>query len=162
IYLGELLSTAVVEDTAVTSFLSCWVYEEFFHSQVLKRLLISQGVAVDERRFQALRRRKPGDYRVEKLGRALSRITRHFPAVHMSGGAINELSTLIGYQALAARAGHPLLRTVLARIAKDERRHFSFYFNQARRRLRYRAARILTAAIVRYCWAPVGSRVRTD
>jgi hypothetical protein len=108
-----------------------------------------------------LRRRRPGDYRVEKLGRALSRITRHFPAVHMTWGAINELSTLTGYQALAARAGHPLLSRVLVRIVKDERRHFSFYFNQARRRLRYRAARILTASIVRYCWAPVGSRVRT-
>lgn len=33
IYLRELLSTAVVEDVTITSFLSCWVYEEFFHSQ---------------------------------------------------------------------------------------------------------------------------------
>ena len=162
IYLRELLSTAVVEDVTITSFLSCWVYEEFFHSQVLKRLLSSQRVAIDDRRFASLRRRQPGDYRVEMLGRALARITRHFPAVHMTWGAINELSTLTGYQALAARANHPLLSTVLARIVKDERRHFSFYFNQARRRLRYRAARILTAAIVRHCWAPVGSRVRTD
>jgi len=162
IYLRELLATRVVEDVAITSFLACWVYEEFFHSQVLKRFLDTQGVSVDDGRFAALRRRKPGDYRVEKVGRALARITRHFPAVHMTWGAINELSTLTGYQALAARAGHPLLDTVLARIVKDERRHFSFYFGQARRRLCYRTARILTALSVRHCWAPVGTRVRGD
>jgi len=162
IYMRELLSTSVVEDVTITSFLSCWVYEEFFHSQVLKRFLQSQAVAVDDRRFAALRRHKPTDYHLQKLARLLSRITRHFPAVHMTFGAINELSTLTGYRALAARTCHPLLRTVLARIVKDERRHFSFYFNQARRRLIHPAARFFTAALVRHFWTPVGSRVRGD
>jgi rubrerythrin len=60
----------------------------------------------------------------------------------MTWGAINELSTLTGYRALATRADHPLLSIVLARIVKDERRHFSFYFNQARRRLRFPTARV--------------------
>jgi hypothetical protein len=92
----------------------------------------------------------------------LSRLTRHFPAVHMTWGAINELSTLTGYRALAARANHPLLSRILARIVKDERRHFSFYFNQARCRLRFPVARILTATAVRHFWAPVGSHVRGD
>ena len=41
IYMQELLSTSVVEVVTITSFLSCWVYEEFFHSQVLKRFLQS-------------------------------------------------------------------------------------------------------------------------
>jgi hypothetical protein len=162
IYLRELLSTAVVEDVTITSFLSCWAYEEFFHSQVLKRFLGSQGVAVDDRRFAALRRRKPADHHLQKVVRMLARITPHFPAVHMTWGAINELSTLTGYQALACRASHPLLGTVLGRIVKDERRHFSFYFNQARRRLRYRAAAILTSTLVRHFWAPVGTHVRSD
>jgi hypothetical protein len=56
----------------------------------------------------------------------------HFPAIHMTCGAINQLSTLTGYQALVDRANHLLVTTVLSRIIKDERRHFSFYFNQAR------------------------------
>jgi hypothetical protein len=30
-------------------------------------------------------------------------MTRHFPAVHMTFGAINEISTLTGYQALISR-----------------------------------------------------------
>jgi Fatty acid desaturase len=162
IYMQELLSTSVVEDVTVTSFLSCWVYEEFFHSQVLKRFLRSQGLAVNDRRFAALRRRKATDYHLQKIVRLLSRLTHHFPAVHMTFGAINELSTLTGYQALAQRTGHPLLRTVLSRIVKDERRHFAFYFNQARRRLCHPIARTMTTMIVRHFWTPVGSRVRTD
>jgi hypothetical protein len=162
IYMRELLSTSVVEDVTIASFLSCWVYEEFFHSQVLKRFLQSQGVAIDDRRFAALRRRKATDHHLQKVVRLLSRLTHHFPAVHMTFGAINELSTLTGYGALADRTGHPLLRIVLGRIVKDERRHFSFYFNQARRRLRHPLARAMTTMIVRHFWTPVGSRVRTD
>jgi hypothetical protein len=34
VYLRELLSTRIVREVDVTSFLSCWAYEEFFHSQV--------------------------------------------------------------------------------------------------------------------------------
>jgi hypothetical protein len=51
---------------------------------------------------------------------------------------------------------------VLGNIVKDERRHFSFYFNQARIRLRSRAAQILTSLAVRHFWSPVGSAVRSD
>ena len=162
IYLRELLSTAVAEDASITAFLSCWAYEEFLHSQVLKRLLEGQGVAIDDRRFAELRRARPADYLAQKFARLLSRMTRHFPAVHMTWGAINELSTLTGYHALTDRTRHPLLTTTLSRIIKDERRHFSFYFNQARVRLQPRAARILTSLVVRYFWTPVGSPVRGD
>src|SRR5215469_4680947 len=135
IYLREMLSTAVAEDVSITAFLSCWAYEEFFHSQVLKRLLANQGVAIDDGRFAALRRARPADYLALKFARLLARATRHFAAVHMTWGAINELSTLTGYHALIERTRHPLLATVLGRIVKDERRHFSFYFSQARMRL---------------------------
>jgi hypothetical protein len=47
---------------------------------------------------------------------------------------------------------HPLLSIVLSRIIKDESRHFSFYFNQARFRLRPHAAQMLTSLIVRNFW----------
>jgi hypothetical protein len=98
-------------------------------------------------------------------------MTRHFPAVHMTFGAINEISTLTGYQALIGRTDftrdrsdgqRPLLTTILERIIKDERRHFAFYFNQARRRLHAPAARRLTAFLVRNFWTPVGVTVRGD
>jgi hypothetical protein len=160
IYLRELLSTSVVEDASITAFLACWAYEEFFHSMTLKRLLESQGGSIDDQRFADLRRRKPSDVMQQRLGAIASRMTRHFPAIHMTWGAINELSTLTGYQALIARANHPLVTTVLARIIKDERRHFSFYFNQARARLMPRAAQRLTSFALRRFWRPVGSPVR--
>jgi hypothetical protein len=162
IYLREMLSTAVAEDPAITAFLSCWAYEEFFHSRIIAKLLETQGIAIDDERFASLRRRKPADDVEHKIARIASRLTRHFPAIHMTWGAINELSTLTGYQALIDRTRHPLLTTVLSRIIKDERRHFSFYFNQARIRLDARAARALTSFAVRKFWSPVGSPVRGD
>jgi len=121
IYLREILATAVAEDPSITGFLSCWAYEEFFHSQVLKRLLESQGVAIDDRRFSTLRRARPADYTAQKFARLLSRMTRHFPAVHMTWGAINELPTLTGYRALIDQTRHPLLSVVLTRIIDLER-----------------------------------------
>jgi len=160
IYLRELLSTAVVREPDITAFLACWAYEEFFHSETLKRFLASQKVTIDDRRFAQLRRQPPSDRIITALARIVSPMTRHFPAVHMTWGAINELSTLTGYQALIRQTRHPLLTTILNRIIKDERRHFAFYFGQARRRLAPRAARLMTSFLLRRFWAPVGSPVR--
>jgi hypothetical protein len=162
IYMKELLSTSVAEDPSITAFLSCWVFEEFFHSQVLKHFLESQGLTIDDARFTELRRRKASRRIAEKIAGIASHLTRHFPAVHMTWGAINELSTLTGYHALTQRTRHPLLTTLMGRIIKDERRHFSFYFNQARRMLQDPSARRLTAFLVRHFWTPVGSPVRGD
>ena len=160
IYLRELLATRIAEDPSITAFLSCWAYEEFFHSQVLRRLLEAYGVAVDDERFARLRRRKASDHLQMGIARVLARLTTHFSAVHMTWGAINELATLTGYNALIGRTGNPLVATVLGRIIKDERRHYAFYFKQARTRLKPRAAQILTSMIVRKFWSPVGSPVR--
>src|SRR5579862_2448918 len=162
IYMKELLSTSVAEDPSITAFLSCWVYEEFFHSQVLKRFLESLGLTIGDARFTELRRRKASRRVAEKIGAVASHLTRHFPAVHMTWGAINELSTLSGYHALIQRTRHPMLTTVMSRIIKDERRHFSFYFNQARRMLLDPTARRITSFLVRHFWTPVGSPVRGD
>jgi hypothetical protein len=162
VYLREFLSTAVIQDPAITAFLTCWNYEEFFHSQVLRQFLLSQDVSVDDERFAALRRQSATN-RVARVGsRLLSRMTRHFPAVQMTWGAINEMVGIESYRALGVRTQHPLLRTILAQIIKDERRHFSFYFNQAKARLRPRAAQALTTTIIRCLWRPVGSPVRGD
>ena len=172
VYLRDLLSTRVVRDNEVTAFLSCWAYEEFFHSLLLRRFLATQGVAIEDQRFADLRSRTSLADRAIRPGIAvLSRMTRHFPAVHMTFGAINEISTLTGYQALISRTDftrdrsdspRPLLTAILKRIIKDEHRHFAFYFNQAMRRLRAPAARRLTALLVRNFWTPVGVTVRGD
>src|SRR5439155_933110 len=92
----------------------------------------------------------------------LARAWPDFVAVHMTWGAINELTTLTGYRRLAELAGHPVLSDLLARIMRDESRHFAFYFHQAARRLvRPRTAR-LTRRIVERFWAPVGAGVQPD
>ena len=172
IYLRDLLSTRIVRENEVTAFLSCWAYEEFFHSLLLRRFLATQNVTIDDQRFADLRSRTSFADRVIAPGIAiLSRLTRHFPAVHMTFGAINEISTLTGYEALISATEDPrdradgqrsLLTTILERIIKDERRHFAFYFNQALLRLRPLAARRLTAFLVRNFWTPVGVTVRGD
>jgi hypothetical protein len=79
----------------------------------------------------------------------------------MTWGAINELTTLTGYQRLAEVAEHPVLSDLLARIMKDESRHFFFYYRQAERRLARsaRAARVTRLLVDRF-WAPVGSGVQ--
>jgi len=48
------------------------------------------------------------------------------------------------------------------RLAKDERRHFSFYFNKAKVELRARAAQRLTNFVIRHFWLPVGGGVKPD
>lgn len=156
-YLHELLSTRVVDDADVTTFLACWLYEETFHGRALAQFLASAGevVAPQPRSRVTVRQR------LEKVATGLiARVWPEFVAVHMTWGAINELTTLTGYRQLSARAGHPVLSTILARIMRDESRHFHFYFEQAEQRLANpRTARITRMLVDRF-WAPVGAGVQ--
>ena len=79
----------------------------------------------------------------------------------MTWGAMNELSTLQGYHRTIAKTRHPILVELLNRIIKDERRHYAFYYNQARMRLEgnVRAQKLVRWALDKL-WAPVGSGVR--
>ena len=52
-----------------------------------------------------------------------------------------------------------MLAEVVRRLAKDERRHFAFYYNKARLQLRPRNAQHLTSFIIRHFWLPVGGGV---
>jgi len=92
----------------------------------------------------------------------LARAWPDFAAVHMVWGAINELTTLTGYQRLVELAPHPVLVDLLGRIIRDESRHFSFYYHQAERRLARPAVRRVARFLVDRFWAPVGSGVQPD
>ena len=159
IYLRTLLSTRALDDSEVATFLACWFYEETFHARALARFLEAAGHDVVPR----VRSKESLPQRIEALATAwLARAWPDFVAVHMTWGAINELTTLTGYRRLAELAGHPVLSDLLARIMRDESRHFAFYFHQAARRLvRPRTAR-LTRRIVERFWAPVGAGVQPD
>ena len=74
IYMKDLLSTSVVREAEVTAFLSCWAYEEFFHSQVLRRFLMTQGVHVDDAHFARLRMPTAADRVIRPLSTILSHL----------------------------------------------------------------------------------------
>src|SRR5262245_15167528 len=157
IYLRTLLSTRAIDDPDVATFLACWFYEETFHGRALARFLEAAGHRVEPR----ARAVEPLRERIETA--VTSRIARAWPdfvAVHLVWGAINDLTTLTVYKRLARVSDHPVLAELLARIMRDESRHFGFYFQQAARRLvRPRTARVARWLVERF-WAPVGSGVQ--
>jgi rubrerythrin len=162
-YLRDLLNTSAIDDPEIARFMTLWAYEEMFHEEALQKFLGEYGVHFSSDRRAWLRKRTPWWDRATMMGAsALSFLTRDFVAVYMTWGALNELTTLTAYERLAERAGHPLLAELLARIVKDERRHFSFYYQQAKQRLEASAwARRMTREILRRFWRPVGNGVKT-
>ena len=90
----------------------------------------------------------------------VSRLWADFCAVHMTWGAINELTTLMGYRRLAALTSHPVLAEMLERIQHDESRHFFFYYRQAEIRLRRPVVARVARVLVDRFWGPVGSGVQ--
>ena len=90
----------------------------------------------------------------------LSRAWPDFCAVHMTWGAINELTALTGYHRLKLLANHPVLDELLERIMRDESRHFFFYYRQADARLRRPGATWIARRLVDHFWAPVGTGVQ--
>lgn len=162
-YLRDLLVAGAAEDPDVAAFLPCWAYEEAFHGRALERFLNQYGIQLD--RFRALRVRHKAGLR-EKLealaARLLARYSPSFPAVYLTWGAVNEMSTLMGYQGLARRADHPVLTDITRRIMRDESRHFSFYYHMAQQRLKDVRAQRLTRAILSRFWTPVGQGVKPE
>ena len=157
VYLKGILSTCAVRDPRTTSFLSCWAYEEFFHGYTLRRFLEAAGVSLSPMRTAEVQKQAWWREWIEGIGASLiCQVSRHFHAVYLTWGAISELTTLEGYGILAARSRHPLLAELLRRLAKDERRHFSFYYNMAKEHLAPRAAQRLTTSVIKYFWMPVG------
>lgn len=161
-YLRDLLVTPSHKDPEVTAFLTMWAYEEYWHGEVLDRVL-----AAHERPGGAQRAR---DVRLAQgLGDKLAPILQSsaanllgedFVAVHMTFGAVNEWSTHAGYARLLALEPHPELRTLVGRIQRQETRHLAFYASQARARLaRSARGRALTRWFLAHWWTPVGSSI---
>ena len=93
------------------------------------------------------------------LGSAIA--SEDFVAIHMTWGAVNELTTLTAYHRMIAKTDNVALTQVLRAIIKQERRHFAFYRAQARMRLgdSQRARRLVRWTMDRL-WAPVGTGIR--
>lgn len=158
-YLKTLMQTkAAVDEPEFAPFLSAWCYEEEFHGRAFKQFFEAYGEKVDSSfRSKMFRSRTGGEVFEEIAARSLAKVfERDWPAVHMAFGAIQELTTYHSYQALAKRAGHPILTQICQRIMKQELRHFAFYFQQAKKRLDTPAARRTTEVALRLSWSPVG------
>ena len=161
IYLRSLLATRAVDDPEVSTFLACWLHEETFHGIALARFLESAGHAVPPRATP--RGQEPITKRLESWATSMvSRAWPDFCAVHMTWGAINELTTLTGYLRLKAVARHPVLDELLETIMRDESRHFFFYYRQAEIRLKRPGVARVARMLVDRFWAPVGSGVGSD
>jgi rubrerythrin len=177
VFLRDLLATRASFDPEVTSFLSCWGYEELWHGEAFSRFLGEAGYRLPPSyedvegddpfptrfdRNQWIRRKFGTKGYVSHMGTLLgSALFRDFVAVHMTWGAVNELGTLTGYHRIIAKTEHPVLIQLLQAIIKDERRHFAFYRAQAKMRLsRSRQARTITRWALEHLWAPVGTGVR--
>jgi hypothetical protein len=177
IFLRDLLATKAAFEPDVTAFLSCWVYEELWHGEAFSRFLGEAGYVLPpdgERvwgdapyptrnaRNSWIRRKLGGKgywSHLATLGAAAA--VKDFVALHMTWGAVNELGTLSAYHLIIDRTEHPVLKDLLGRIVKDERRHFAFYRAQARMRLaRSKQARTVVRWALEHLWAPVGTGVR--
>jgi rubrerythrin len=179
VYLRDLLATRAVHDPYVTGFLSCWVYEELWHGEAFSDFLRAYGIEVPAEpklpdgttpmptrpnRVQKFRERMGVGHQLFLLPTLLgSMVMRDFVALHMTWGAINELTTLSGYHQLTRRSSHPVLHEMLRRIVQDERRHFAFYRAQAKARLSAnRRAAGIVRAMVKAFWTPVGAGVKSE
>ncbi len=163
LYLSHLLVTRACMDPILTAFLACWNYEELWHGENLGRLLNLYGIEFDtQERIANVRANLGFQNSVSILSTMTgSWLLKDFSAVYLTIGAINELSTLTGYGALIRKSGHPVLKDLLGRIIKDERRHFAFYYNSAREWLSGNArAQKVDRWMLDRVWVPVGQGVK--
>jgi rubrerythrin len=166
-YFLEVAKLQVARDPELLTFLTMWNYEEYFHSYAIARLMRECGVPVDSAidRSTKIRARARFKAKLEEVGQTL--LAKLFPnsfvALWMFWGALQECLTTQGYEQLASETKNPVLAELCRRIAKQERRHFAYYFAQARSRLAEgRFPQRLTRWVATQFFAPVGSGVKTD
>ena len=160
-YLRNLLNTKAHHDPEITAFLTMWGFEEYWHGEALGRVLEAHDEPGGDIRVAAMRRRLGWKITASPLlWMAFSTATKHFLAVHMTFGAINEWTTQGGYARLIQQADHPVLSDLLRRIMKQEGRHIDYYRSQAQERLEAsQGARRTTRFMIRKLWEPVGAQV---
>jgi hypothetical protein len=158
-YLREMLVTRAHRDPEITAFLSCWVYEEYWHGEVLGHILALHGMEESSDMARTIRMSRAKLDNVRLLGFALgSALGEGMIALFMAWGALNEWTTQAGYARLSKLAHHPVLGDVLGRIMRQEGRHIDFYSSQASHRLESRpVVQKFVRMTLKTLWAPVGS-----
>ena len=158
-YLRNLLNTRAHHDPEISTFLTLWNHEEYWHGEALARVLEAHGEPAGTARVAAMRRRL--GWRITTsplLWGAFSAVNPHFLAVHMTFGVVNEWTTQGGYARLVQDCDHPVLAELLRRIMRQEGRHIDFYRQTAIEHLADQpAAQRTTRAALRHLWNPVGA-----
>ena len=159
LYNDELARTPTGKDPAIKQFMERWSTEEITHSDLLHRFLEEAGYPSDERWYEEAKHNIPLAYRIKShiVPHITNLLGHHFTGVHMTWGAINELSTLTGYQRLWTLAKHPVLDYILKHIAREEASHAFFYWSVARvKLLQSNFRQKLAKFMISKFWSPVG------
>ena len=163
IYLRDVLAGHTAKDPEITAFMSCWVYEEFNHGRAIDRFLTACGHPPADGHYTRVSESASWVEGFEAfLTSSLPHLTSHFAAVHMAWGAIDEMMAAMAYTQLAAYTRNKELSKLLIRMAKDERRHQSFYYHQAERRMQHPLGRWIASKGLEAFWSPVGIGVGGD
>lgn len=161
-FLRDLLVTKVSRSHEMTSFLTFWNFEEYWHGEAIGRILAEHGEGAHDDRVEHLRKRLSAREPIKPFLHGLGSVVagREWLAVHMTWGAVNEWTTQAGYGRLAAQERHPVLSELLKRIMRQEGRHIDFYASHAIDALEGspRAQRLVRFTL-RRVWRPVGASV---
>ncbi len=164
-YLRDLLVTSAHRDPEITTFLTFWSFEEYWHGEAIATVLRAHGEDAGATRVRELRRTRRVAEASKPFAHGLASLVvgPSMTAVHMTWGAVNEWTTQAAYARLAQRCDHPVLAEMLRRIMRQEGRHIDFYAAQASARLAgNRRAQWLTRQALKRFWAPVGSDVMPE
>jgi rubrerythrin len=166
-YFLEVAKLEVVRDPDLLTFLTMWNYEEYFHSHAITRLLNECGVKTENATERSTVNRKNVRFKAKFEDFAQTMFAKFMPqkfvALWMFWGALQECLTMQAYEEVIKQTENPVLAEMFKRIAKQERRHFAYYFNQARTRLQDNpGAQKFCRFIANQFYAPVGSGVKTD
>src|SRR6478752_463111 len=164
-YTRDLLTTPSHREADVSSFMTMWNREEFWHGEALAAVLAMHDITVDFDELKANRLKLGWKDRLDPIKQSLlgGLVGNDFVAVHMAWGAANEWSANAAYLRMAEKEGNPVLAELLKRIAKQETRHVAFYASQARDRLaKSKKAQVIARFALTKFWGPVGSGVMSD
>ena len=166
-YFLEVSRLQVARDPELLTFLTMWNYEEYFHSHAITRLMQECGVPIENATDRSTKVRagarfkaKFEDFAQQLMAKAMP---KRFVSLWMFWGALQECLTMQAYEAMIRQTNNPVLAEMFRRIAKQERRHFAYYFNQARDRLTDQPQnQRFCRFIAKRFYAPVGSGVKTE
>lgn len=166
-YFLEVAKLQVARDPELLTFLTMWNYEEYFHSYALTRLLEECGVAVESATERSTKVRAGARFKAKfedfMQGLIAKSAPDSFIGLWMFWGALQECLTTQAYEELANQTTNPVLEELCRRIAKQERRHFAYYFGNAKKRLEGRpGTQKFVRFIAKQFYAPVGGGVKTD